>query len=140
MCPQYRMWKPSRLPGTCLAQPARASCLTAAILNPSLSPQRYRDDVSIVVTPLTTRTAKQQCARSRACVEALGRVIIWPGLQRGSDWCIGWRADSFLQGTRSRETGPVSACILFSNWLETFVFCGFPDTVSLGVTAVSMTQ
>lgn len=109
MCPQYRMWKPSRPPGTCLAQPARVSCLTAAMLNPSLSPQRYRDDVSVVVTPLTTRTAKQQCARSRACVEALGRVIIWPGLQRSSEWCIGWRADSFLQGTRSRETGPVSA-------------------------------
>lgn len=68
MCFQYKMWKPSLLPGAWLTQPARVSCLKAAVPNPSLSPRRYRDDVSIVVNPLTTWTAKQQCAPGHGCV------------------------------------------------------------------------
>ena len=71
----------------CLTRPARVSCLKAADLDPSLSPRRYRDDVSIVVNPLTTRTAKQQCAWSWVCVEALGTVIIWSEVQWCSVWC-----------------------------------------------------
>lgn len=68
------MWKQSLLLGACLTKQTTVSCLKAAAPNPSLFPLwRCPDDVSIVVNPLTTRTATQQCAGSQgvcacACV------------------------------------------------------------------------
>lgn len=126
------------LPGACLAPSVRVYCVKAAVPNPSLSPRPYRDDVSVVVNPLTTQTAKQQCAGSRMCVKALRHIIIWSEYRCGSCWWSGQRADSVcgeLDPEKKAQSVPAFSAQIGWKYLSSVVS---PRHLSLRVTAVSV--